>query len=222
MRTFDEIFSIAADRKGGMDALIAMLELPMTAAELVAIPDDRWLAAMARSIFQAGFSWKVVENMWPGFEAAFHGFDLGRCAMLTEEDFETLVSDKRIVRHGTKIKSVQQNAAFLIDLSNEFGSAANAFASWPSQDFVGLLALIKKRGARLGGTSGQYFLRSMGKDSFILSRDVVARLIVEGVVDKTPTSQKAMASVQEAFNVWVDQSGRSLKEVSRVLALSIG
>lgn len=222
MNTFDEIFAIAAKRKDGEEALEALLEPPKSASELIAIADDRWLAAMAKGVFQAGFSWKVVEKMWPGFEAAFHGFDLGRCAMLTDEDFEALVSDKRIVRHGTKIKSVQQNAAFLIDLSNEYGSAAKAFANWPSQDFVGLLALIKKRGSRLGGTSGQYFLRSMGKDSFILSRDVVARLIAEGVVDKAPTSQKAMTSVQEAFNVWADQSGRSLKEVSRILALSIG
>lgn len=222
MQTFDEIFAIAAERKDGPEALSAMLEAPKSAAELIAIPDDRWLAAMARSVFQAGFSWKVIEKMWPGFEAAFHGFDLGRCAMLMDEDFETLVSDKRIVRHGTKIRSVQENAAFLIDLSNEYGSAAKAFANWPSQDFIGLLALIKKRGSRLGGTSGQYFLRSMGKDSFILSRDVVARLISEGVIDKAPTSQKAMAAVQEAFNVWAEQSGRSLKEISRVLALSIG
>lgn len=59
-------------------------------------------------------------------------------------------------------------------------------------------------------------------DSFILSKDVVGRLIAEGVVDKAPTSKKAMAATQAAFNEWRRQSGRSLKEVSRVLALSIG
>ena len=58
-------------------------------------------------------------------------------------------------------------------------------------------------------------------DSYILSRDVTARLIAEGVIDKAPTSQKALAQVQNAFNVWADQSGKSLTEVSRVLAMSI-
>ena len=36
MRSFDEIFTIAADRKGGPDALEALLETPRTPAELAA------------------------------------------------------------------------------------------------------------------------------------------------------------------------------------------
>lgn len=222
MRTFDEIFEIAADRKGGADALNALLQPHPSAQDIKQISDDRWLSGLSKSVFQAGFNWKVVDKMWPGFEAAFHGFDLGRCVMLTDEDLADLVSDKRIVRHGTKIRSVQENAVFLIDLANEHGSVATAFADWPSDDFVGLLALLKKRGSRLGGMTAQYSLRFMGCDGFILSRDVTARLIAEGVVDKTPGSQKSMRAVQDAFNIWTGQSGRSLKEISRVLAMSIG
>ena len=104
MRHFDEIFEIAAKRKGGSDALNKMLSPPLDTAQLLEISDDRWLSAMAKSVFQAGFNWKVVENMWPGFEEAFNGFDLGRCSMLHDEDFERLVSNRKIVRHGTKIR----------------------------------------------------------------------------------------------------------------------
>jgi len=221
MRSFDEIYEIAANRKGGPEALEALLATPKSATELAAIPDERWLAAMTRSIFQAGFNWKVVENMWPGFEEAFEGFAIGRCAMLNDDDFARLVSDRRIVRHGTKIRSVQENAVFLSGLAREHGSAAEAFANWPATDYIGLLDLMKKRGSRLGGNSGQYFLRAMGVDSFVLSRDVVARLIAEGVVDKNPTSKKALADVQSAFITWMEQSGRSLTEISRMLAMSV-
>ncbi|WP_365715719.1 hypothetical protein [Shimia sp.] len=80
---------------------------------------------------------------------------------------------------------------------------------------------MKKGGSRIGGATGQYALRFLGKDSFILSRDVVARLIAEGIIDKQPTSKGAMKKVQEAFNIWMDQSGRSLTEISRVLAMSL-
>ena len=31
---------------------------------------------MTRAIFQSGFSWKVIEAKWPGFEEAFDGFDV--------------------------------------------------------------------------------------------------------------------------------------------------
>ena len=222
MRRFDEIFAIAAARKGGADALESMLEPPRAPEELAKIPDDRWLSQFSKNVFSAGFNWKVIENKWPGFEAAFHGFDVGKCAMMDDAWFDQLVQDTRIVRHGAKIQAVRDNAVFLQELAQQHGSAGKAFASWPGADYVGLLALMKKQGTRLGGNTGSYALRFMGVDSFILSRDVVARLIAEGVIDKAPTSKGAMAKVQAAFNTWRDQSGRSLTEISRVLAMSIG
>jgi len=222
MRSFDEIFAIAADRKGGPDALEALLSKPQTAEALAAIPDDRWLAKLTQMVFSAGFNWKVIEAKWPGFETAFKGFDVGRCAFMDDEWFDSLLTDTRIVRNGTKIKSVPENAAFLLELQKEHGSAAKAFADWPSEDYTGLLSMLKTRGSRLGGTTAQYFLRFMGKDSYVLSADVVARLVAEGVVDKAPTSKKALAATQAAFNEWAAQSGRSLTEISRVLAMSVG
>ncbi len=222
MRKFKEIYAIAAKRKGGNDELEALLGKPKSISQLAAVADDRWLAGMAKCVFQAGFNWKVVDNMWPGFEEVFQGFNIGHCAMLHDDDFARLVSDKRIIRHGTKIRSVQQNAVFVSELAKEHGGAGKAFGNWPATDYAGLLALLKKRGSRLGGNSGPYFLRFMGVDGFILSRDVVARLVAEGVIDKAPTSQKAMAAVQQAFNNWQAESRRSLTEISRVLAMSTG
>lgn len=221
MRSFDEIFDIAANRKEGAEALNELLGQPKSTEELENISDDRWLSCMTKCIFQAGFNWKVVESMWPGFEVAFHGFDIGRCVMLNDEDFDELVSNKKIVRYGTKIRAVLENAMFVSELMRENGSVAKALTGWPSEDYSGLLKMLKKRGSRLGGNTGQYFLRFMGVDGFILSRDVVGRLVAEGLIDKAPTSQKAMAAVQEAFNIWRKQSGRSLTEISRVLAMSV-
>ena len=64
-------------------------------------------------------------------------------------------------------------------------------------------------------------MRFIGRDSFILSRDVTARLIAEGVIDKPATSQSALKAVQGAFNIWMDQSGRALTEISQTLARSV-
>jgi 3-methyladenine DNA glycosylase Tag len=220
-RSFDDLFALAADRKGGAGAFEATLPSPKSPAELAAILDDRWLAAMTRAVFQAGFSWKVIETKWPGFEAAFWGFDPGRCSMMSDDDLDALVADKSIVRNGAKIRSVAENATFLRELAAEHGSAARAFADWPGEDFIGLMDLLKKRGPRLGGTSGPYCLRVMGVDGFILTRDVVRALAREGVVEKAATSKRDLARVQVAFNRWRDESGRPLAQISRVLACSI-
>lgn len=222
MRSFDEILDISAGRHGGRDAVLASFDPPKSPDTLAAIPDDRWLAESTRSIFQAGFNWKVIERMWPGFETAFKGFDVGKVAMMNDDWFDQLVTDTSIVRHGPKIRAVQENAVFVQEQSKAHGGFGRMIADWPGDDFSGLLAHLKKDGSRLGGTTGQYFLRFMGRDGYILSRDVVARLIAEGVIDKAPTSKSAMASVQTAFNDWSAESGQSLKAISRVLAMSIG
>ena len=222
MKSFIALFAQAAKRKGGSKALEALLPTPLSKANLAKIPDDRWLSMMSKCVFQAGFNWQVVENKWPDIEAAFSGFHPQRWRIMSDDDLDRLLKDKRIIRHATKILAVRDNATFLCDLAEEHGSAARFFADWPDEDYVGLLSLLKKRAARLGGHSGQYFLRFMGKDSFILSRDVITALLREGVVNTEPKSQRDMRRVQEAFNHWRQESGRSLTQISKVLAFTVG
>lgn len=141
---------------------------------------------------------------------------------MTDEEIGAHLSDARIIRHGKKIAAIRDNARFLGELAQENGTAASVFAEWPAEDYIGLLAMLKKRATRLGGNTAMYFLRFMGVDSFILSRDVVAALIRENVVDKTPTSKRDLDRVQAAFNTWREQSKRPLTHISRVLACSVG
>ena len=222
MRSFDEILAIAVDRKGGVANVMAGVMQPLGAAALAAIPDDRWLAAMARGIFQAGISWKVVEAKWAGIEAAFDGFDPGRVAMVEGDRLDALVSDPRVIRSGPKIVAIRDNAVFIQQVAKESGSFGRRIADWPDSDYAGLLAWLGKNGSRLGGTTGQYMLRHMGKDSYMLTKDVLARLQAEGVIENPTVSVRGMKAVQAAFDHWREQSGLPFNTISRVLAQSIG
>lgn len=222
MKHFSKLYDLAASRKGGEDALEEQIARPKSAAVLAKIPDDRWLSGMAKAVFRAGFNWKVVENKWEGTEAAFNGFDPHAVAFMSDDDLDVLVKDERIIRHWKKLKAIRTNAQYVVDLEAEHGSAAKYFAHYPTTDYIGLLGDLKKRASFLGGTTGQYFLREMGKDSFILSRDVVAALKREKVFDGTPTSKSSLAAIQAAFNQWIDDGGKSLTRVSRVLAFTVG
>lgn len=222
MHSYDEILAIAAERHGGAAAVLADMPELKTADALAAIPDDRWLAQMARGIFQAGISWKVVDAKWPGIEEAFHGFDVGRVGHMSDDWFDELLSDSRIIRSAPKVRAIQENAVFIAEVSVEAGRFGRRIADWPAEDFFGLLDWLQKNGARLGGNTGAYMLRFMGRDGFMLSKDVVARLVAEGVTDKAPTSKAAKRAVQGAFNTWQAQSGLPLSTISRILAKSIG
>lgn len=227
MESFAKIEARAAARKGGAAALEEALTTRnfgiamRPASEIAAMGDDRILSRFSRHVFAAGFNWKVIDAKWPGFEAAFHGFDIRRNAMMSDDDLDAHLSNKAIVRHAAKILSVRDNAIFLSDLAKEHGGAARLIGEWPATDHVGLLALLKARGARLGGTTAQYALRALGKESFVLTPSVTAALIAAGVVDRAPTSKSAMAKVQAAFNAWMDESGAHLTRVSKTLALSV-
>jgi hypothetical protein len=61
-----------------------------------------------------------------------------------------------------------------------------------------------------------------GKDTFMLTGDVIAALVKAKVVKKKPTTRDARAATQAAFNDWAAESGRPLCELSRILALSVG
>jgi len=223
MRGFAEILAVAAKRKGGVAALEQSLaQTPSRAPpEIAAIPDARILAEMTRRVFYAGFSSKVIDDKWPAFEQGFHGFDPNACAFMTEAQFDALMRDRGIVRNGAKIKAVQVNARFLLDLKNQHGSAARFFADWPDSDYVGLLDVLKKRASHLGGDAAGRFLRAIGKPAFIATPDVVAALIREGVIERAPGGKRDLVSIQTAFNQWASESGRDLTAISRVLAMSI-
>lgn len=222
MNSFDTIRALARQHHPDLDTRLAAHDGPKSPDALRAVPDDRWLAQMTRCVFQAGFVWKVIEAKWDGFEAAFEGFDPNRISFFSDDDIARLVSDERIVRNGQKITATVENARIVADLSAEHGGFGNFMAQWPRDDQAGLLALFKARGSRLSGMTGQYFLRFSGWDAWILSGDVGAALVREGVVDKPLTSKSAISKSAAAIAAWAKEGRCSQSEVSRVLALSVG
>lgn len=223
MQLFDDIYKRAAKRKGGELELQTLLSQaqPKSPAELNKIPDDRWLSSMTKSVFQAGFVWRVVENKWPAFEQVFHQFNLLHVAYLSDEDIDIMMTNTDIIRHYKKLLSTRHNASFLLEVIEQHGSAANYFSHFSSSQYVDLLIDLKKRATRLGGTSAQYFLRRIGMDSFILSGDVVKALKIAKVVTQQPSSQRDLRAVQVAFNHWSEQTGLCLTHISRILAMSV-
>jgi 3-methyladenine DNA glycosylase Tag len=223
MTPFKTILARAAKRKGGAAKLEALLPKPPSERALAKLGDDRALAEMSKRIFSAGFVWSVIESKWPGFEAAFLGFEPRKLLMKPDEFWERLVADKRIVRNPQKIMAVRGNARFVSDIAREHGSFAKFLAAWPATDQVGLLDLLAKRGTRLGGNTGQYLIRFLGKDGFIASRDVVLCLRDAGLeIAENPTSKRDLQRIQAQFNAWAEESGRPFVQISRICAMSIG
>lgn len=89
----------------------------------VPLHDDKKLFEfLVLDAFQAGLSWSIILNKREGFRKAFSGFDYGKIAKYTDEDFERLVKDVNIIRNKLKIKATITNAQKFLEIQKEFGS----------------------------------------------------------------------------------------------------
>ncbi len=218
---FSDIYQQALARKGGDEALRFLLPSVVEKHRLAEIPDDRYLSEMTRCIFKAGFVWRVIENKWPGFEAAFEGFVPAYWQQVPPDVLERLAADERIVRNMQKIRTVPENARMIMDVVKDHGSFGRFLAEWPGEDQAGLLLYLKRNGERLGGNSAQYFLRRMGWDGFILSHDVVTALTRAGIMDASPASKKGLTQAQKAFNDWRQETGLPVSHLSRIVSFTV-
>jgi len=220
---FKHVRARAEKRKGGAKGLAALTPAPVANKALARLTDDRVLAEMTKRVFSAGFVWRVIEQKWPGFEVAFLGFEPKALLFQPDEFWEERAGDTRIVRNPQKIKSVRDNAAFVAEVAKQHKSFGRMLAGWPADDQIGLLEMLARKGARLGGMTGQYFLRFVGFDAFILSRDVVACLREAGVeLSEKATGKKDLRNAQDAFNAWAKETGLSYVQLSRICAMSAG
>ena len=223
MRSFEDILDLAAQHHGTRENVLEQAANSHLVADLVTISDDRYLSQMTQAVFNAGFNWTVIRNKWPGFEIAFHNFDPHRVGFFSDEDMDRLLGDTGIVRNGQKIRATIENARFVTKTAKQHGSFGQFLRDWAADDQAGLLAYLHVGGSRLGGATAQYFLRFVGYDAWIASRDVCAALVREGVLDKAAaTSKSAMRRIDAAFTRLAAQSQLPRSIISRVLALSVG
>ena len=218
---FEYFYQRALERKGSQQAIDERLPHVASDKELIERGDDRYLAAITKCVFRAGFVWRVIENKWPQFEEAFAGFVPVYWQQVPPERLEALAKDERIVRNMQKIATVPRNAFMIAEAAEQHGSFGQFLADWPADDQAGLLLWLKKNGSRLGGASAQYFLRMVGYDGYVLSQDVLTALQNHNLMDATPGTQKALKQAQQVFNQWHQETKLPYAHLSKILSLTV-
>lgn len=224
---FERLYQRAAERKGGEQALAILLDIKYDGmkdvASLSQLTDDRVLSAFTKQVFKSGFVWRVVENKWPDFEESFFDFNIEKILMMPDEMLERKASDPKIIRNYNKVKTIKANAQMMFDHQLDNGTSfAQLITQWPTTDIIGLWAYLKKHGQRLGGNTGPYALRILGKDTFLLSSDVEAYLRAQKIIDGGLHSKKSLTATQAFFNELHSKTDYSLMQLSRLIAFAGG
>lgn len=214
---FDVVRERAVARKGE-----AVVEAQSAILSGRAENDRRVLSAISRAVFYTGFSWSMVDRKWPAFEEAFEGFEPGWLNIQPDEFWDERMRDASIIRSPRRIASIRRNAALVGSLATMHGSAASFFIDWPEDDLLGLHDFMSREVDGLGWYGSQFSLRLMGRDTFVISPDLVAALKQAGVpVEGTGRSKRDRKVVQDTLLRWRDQTGRSLTYLSRVSSMSL-
>jgi len=212
----------AARQHGGAKALRSLLNKHSVKKKLTETPDDRYLSAVSKVIFQVGFNWKVVDGKWPNFEKRFSNFKLNVCSSQPDEALEALMATGDLIKNWPKIKAIRSNAQWLTTVSEQHGSVGKRIAAIQSQDYLPDLVKLSKHGTRVGVRTAMIWMRRMGADSFVFSPDVERALFRYGVIDKASSSARSWSELQEILNQWMDETDLSLTHISQILAYSLG
>ena len=220
LNLYEEIFEQAARKFDSIEDLESVMPRLLAKEQLEQQADAFYLSVMTRRIFQAGMKHSVINSKWAHFEKVFWGFDPAKLIYIDESFMNSAMQDKGLIRHWGKLQTIPINALEMTDFSKDYDGFGHLIANW-DQDITALWALLSKRFKRMGGKSASYFLRMVGVDTFILTDDVVRRLITLNIIDKNPTSKKDLQIVTKTFNELREVSGRPLSHLSKLLALSL-
>lgn len=222
MISFKEIERIAEEQHGEFKPLLKKISQPLSCEELSLLPDEFFLSALSKVIFQVGFNWGIIDKKWPDFEQAFFQFKLLPCSLVADEQLERIMATGKVVKNWPKIRAIRTNAYWLQEISNEHGNVGAFMASLRADHFCENIAALKKQGDRVGAKTAQLWLRRVGADSLIFSHDVISVLKRHQIVDKVPSSKRDQLKLQEQLNRWMDETGQGLTYISQMLAFSTG
>lgn len=120
-----------------------------------------YLEVMSKSAFQAGISWRVVENKWDGIKEAFDNFDPEKISRYTGTKLSKLLEDERIIRNHRKIEAIVYNARRLLELDKQHGGFRKYLRSFKRYDE--LAKNLRKQFKFLGDMGIYHFLYTVGE-----------------------------------------------------------
>src|ERR1700749_3841465 len=132
--------------------------------------------ALTLGVFEVGLSWSIVFGKRDAFRRAFHDFNVGQVAAMTEQDVNRLVQDASIIRNRRKIQATIDNARAMIASSPKLAELARTYettsdraprsiaelpASTPQAE--ALAKRLKSQGYRFVGPTSVYaFMQNTG------------------------------------------------------------
>ena len=120
--------------------------------------DQGYFSQLSKAVFQAGFSYKVVEQKWHDITEAFENFNFDSIALWDEETVLFVVQSPKVIRNIKKIRGIVYNAQVFLELIQEFGSFEAFLATIRDKPYQEVSKILTKKFKWLGLTGAYVFL----------------------------------------------------------------
>ncbi|MDB3905314.1 DNA-3-methyladenine glycosylase I [Crocinitomicaceae bacterium] len=124
--------------------------------------DNELFGRLILEINQAGLSWNTILQKYDGMKEAYSNFNIAKIAYYNEENISKLMSNKNIIRHELKIRSIVYNAKQILKIQKEFGTFKKWILVQNQNSIENWVKLFKKNFKFVGKEIVKEFLLSNG------------------------------------------------------------
>lgn len=119
---------------------------------------------LSKAVFNAGFSYRVVDAKWEGIKDVFEDFEPKLVSNWTIDEITSALESPKIIRNSKKVKAIVFNAKIFLEIIKEQGSFKNYLSSFEDKLYEEKLKILSKKFKWLGPTGSHFFLWSVGED----------------------------------------------------------
>ena len=120
---------------------------------------------MSKAVFNAGFSYQVVNNKWEDIKEVFYDFEPKIISNWTVDEISKALNSPKIIRNSRKVTAIVSNAKVFLDLLNKYRTFENYLKSFREKPYEEKQKILSKQFKWLGPTGAHFFLWSIGEDA---------------------------------------------------------
>ena len=129
------------------------------------IDDKGFFEVLSKAVFNAGFSYQVLNSKWKDIKDVFHEFDPEILSNWTIDEIYFALESPKIIRNSRKVNAIISNSKIFLEIIKKFGSFENYLKSFRNKQYEEKQEILSKRFKWLGPTGAHFFLWSVGEDA---------------------------------------------------------
>lgn len=122
------------------------------------IDDKGFFEILSKAVFNAGFSYQVVNSKWNDIRDVFHDFDPEILSNWTIDEISFALESPKIIRNSRKVNAITSNSKIFLDIIKKFGSFENYLKSFRNKPYEEKQEILSKKFKWLGPTGAHFFL----------------------------------------------------------------